>query len=58
MSGKKIATTKIPGYPRNRGAERVLSGLVDAKSSRKIQQNRSELAATNKQIGSKLLTVH
>ncbi len=58
MVGKKIATTKIPIILLNRGAGRVLNGLMSPMSAGSIQQKRSFLAdKKGKPIGSKLLTI-
>jgi PmbA protein len=58
MGGKKIATTKIPVILENRGAARVLSGLLNPMSAGNIQQKRSFLAdKKDKAVGSKLLTL-
>ncbi len=58
MGGKKIATTKIPVILENRGAGRVLNGLVSPMSAGNIQQKRSFLAdKKGTAIGSSLLTV-
>jgi PmbA protein len=58
MGGKKIATTKIPIILENRGAARVLSGLVNPLSGNAIQQKRSFLADKKGQsIASKLFTI-
>ena len=58
MGGKKIATTKIPVILENRGAGRVLNGLVGPMSAGNIQQKRSFLAEKKGMtIGSRFLTV-
>jgi PmbA protein len=58
MGGKKIATTKIPVILENRGAARVLSGLINPLSGYAIQQKRSFLAdKKDKAIASKLFTI-
>lgn len=58
MGGKKIATTKIPIILENRGAGRVLNGLVSPMSAGNIQQKRSFLAdKKGTTVGSSLLTV-
>lgn len=58
MGGKKIATTRIPIILENRGAGRVLGGLLNPLSGGSIQQKRSFLAdKKGKQIGSRLFTV-
>ena len=58
MGGKKIATTKIPIILENRGAGRVLNGLVGPMSAGNIQQKRSFLAdKKGSAVGSSLLTV-
>lgn len=58
MGGKKIATTKIPVILENRGAGRVLNGLVGPMSAGNIQQKRSFLAEKKgTAIGSRFLTV-
>jgi PmbA protein len=58
MGGKKIATTKIPVILENRGAGRVLNGLVGPMSAGNIQQKRSFLAEKKgTSIGSRFLTV-
>jgi PmbA protein len=58
MGGKKIPSTKIPVILENRGAGRVLGGLLSPLSGGSIQQKRSFLAdKKGKQIGSKLFTV-
>ncbi len=58
LGGKKIATTKLPVILENRGASRVLSGLLNPMSGGSIQQKRSFLAdKKGKAIGSKLLTL-
>lgn len=58
MGGKKIATTKIAVILENRGAGRVLNGLVGPMSAGNIQQKRSFLAdRKGTQIGSPRLTV-
>ncbi len=58
MGGKKIATTKIPVILENRGAARVLGGLLNPMSAGSIQQKRSFLAdKKDKAVGSKLLTL-
>jgi PmbA protein len=58
MGGKKIPTTKIPVILENRGASRVLSGLINPMSGYSIQQKRSFLAdRKGETIGSKLLTL-
>jgi PmbA protein len=58
MGGKKIATTKIPVILENRGAGRVLNGLVGPMSAGNIQQKRSFLTEKKgTQIGSRFLTV-
>jgi PmbA protein len=59
MGGKKIATTKLPVILENRGAARVLGGLLDPMSAGSIQQKRSFLADKKGQkIGSKLFTLY
>lgn len=58
MGGKKIETTKITVILENRGAGRVLNGLVGPMSAGNIQQKRSFLAdKKGKPIGSRFLTV-
>ncbi len=58
MGGKKIATTKITVILENRGAGRVLNGLVGPMSAGNIQQKRSFLAdKKGKTIGSRFLTI-
>jgi PmbA protein len=58
MGGKKIATETLPVILENRGAARVLSGLLNPMSGGSIQQKRSFLAdKKGQQFGSKLLTV-
>jgi PmbA protein len=58
MGGKKIATTKIPVILENRGAGRILNGLVNPMSAGNIQQKRSFLAdKKGTAVGSSLLTV-
>lgn len=58
MGGKKIATTKIPVILENRGAGRVLNGLVGPMSAGNIQQKRSFLTEKKGMpIGSRFLTV-
>jgi len=58
MGGKKIATETLPVILENRGAARVLSGLLNPMSGGSIQQKRSFLADKKDQtFGSKLLTV-
>jgi len=58
MGGKKIATTKIAVILENRGAGRVLNGLVGPMSAGNIQQKRSFLTdMKGKPIGSRFLTV-
>jgi len=58
MGGKKIATTRIPVILENRGASRVLNGLLGPLSAGNIQQKRSFLAEKkDTAIASKLLTV-
>lgn len=58
MGGKKIATTKIPVILENRGAGRVLNGLVGPMSAGNIQQKRSFLAEKKGMpVGSRFLTV-
>jgi len=58
LGGKKIATTKIPVILENRGASRVLNGLLNPLSGGSIQQKRSFLAdKKGKTVGSKLLTL-
>ncbi len=58
MGGKKIATTKIPVILENRGAGRVLNGLVGPMSAGNIQQKRSFLAEKKGMpIGSRFLSV-
>ena len=58
LGGKKIATTKIPVILENRGASRVLNGLLNPLSGGSIQQKRSFLAdKKGKAVGSKLLTL-
>jgi len=58
MGGKKIATTKIPIILENRGAARVLSGLLNPLSANAIQQKVSFLADKKGQsIASKLFTL-
>jgi PmbA protein len=58
MGGKKIATETLPIIIENRGAVRVLSGLLSPMSGGSIQQKRSFLADKKGQtFGSKLLTV-
>lgn len=58
LGGKKIATKKLPVILENRGAARVLSGLLDPMSASSIQQKRSFLAdKKGKSIGSKLFTL-
>src|SRR4030043_729420 len=58
MGGKKIPTTKIPVILENRGAARVLSGLINPMSGYSIQQKRSFLAEKKGQnIASRLFTL-
>lgn len=58
LGGKKIATTKIPVILENRGASRVLNGLLNPLSGGSIQQKRSFLAdKKGEAVGSKLLTL-
>ncbi len=58
LGGKKIATTKLPVILENRGASRVLSGLLNPLSGGSIQQKRSFLAdKKGEAIGSKLMTL-
>jgi len=58
FGGKKIATTKIPVILENRGAARVLSGLLNPLFAGSIQQKRSFLAdMKGKAVGSKLMTL-
>src|SRR4030042_3859305 len=58
MGGKKIATETLPIILENRGASRILSGLMNPMSGGSIQQKRSFLADKKGQMfGSKLLTV-
>ena len=58
MGGTKIATTKIPVILENRGAGRVLNGLVGPMSAGNIQQKRSFLAdKKGMPVGSRFLTV-
>jgi PmbA protein len=58
LGGKKIPTTKLPVILENRGASRVLGGLLSPMSGSSIQQKRSFLAdKKGKVIGSKLLTI-
>jgi PmbA protein len=58
MGGKKIATTKIPVILENRGAGRVLNGLVGPMSAGNIQQKTAFLAEKKgTAIGSRFLTV-
>ena len=58
MGGKKIATTKITVILENRGAGRILNGLVSPMSAGNIQQKRSFLAdKKGTAVGSSLLTV-
>ena len=58
MGGKKIATTKTTVILENRGAGRVLNGLVGPMSAGNIQQKRSFLTEKKgMQIGSRFLTV-
>ncbi len=57
MGGKKIATTKIPVILQNRGAGRVLNGMIGPMSAGNIQQKRSFLSdKKGKVIGSRFLT--
>lgn len=58
MGCKKIPTVTLPIIIENRGASRVLSGLLSPMSGSSIQQKRSFLAdKKGKPIGSKLLTI-
>lgn len=58
MGGKKIATETLPVILENRGAARVLGGLLNPMSGGSIQQKRSFLADKKGQMfASKLLTV-
>ncbi len=58
MGGKKIATTKIPVILENRGAGRVLNGMVGPMSAGNIQQKRSFLAdKKGMPIGSRFLNI-
>jgi PmbA protein len=59
MGGKKIPTSKLPVILENRGAARVLGGLLDPMSGGSIQQKRSFLADKKGQkIGSNLFTLY
>jgi len=58
IGGKKIATETLPVILENRGAARVLGGLLNPMSGGSIQQKRSFLADKKGQMfASKLLTV-
>ncbi|MBN1144434.1 MAG: TldD/PmbA family protein [Bacteroidales bacterium] len=58
MGGKKIPTETLPVILENRGAARILGGLLNPMSAGSIQQKRSFLAdKKGQQFGSKLLTV-
>ena len=58
MGGKKIQTETLPVILENRGAARILGGLLNPMSAGSIQQKRSFLAdKKGQQFGSKLLTV-
>lgn len=58
MGGKKIATSKVTVILENRGAGRVLNGLVGPMSAGNIQQKRSFLSEKKgTPIGSRFLTV-
>lgn len=58
MGGQKIPTETLPVIIENRGASRVVSGLLNALSAGNIQQKRSFLADKKGAIiGSRLLTI-
>lgn len=58
LGGKKIRTSRLPVILENRGAVRILQGLLNPMSGGNIQQKRSFLAdKKGKQIGSRLFTI-